>query len=104
MEREFEKDLSQILKKEKFQGNMIGYMTKVGKLLLFVLPIALVAITILTLFTALDITLILIFYIILVIYLFNSIMLFLGANSTESSLKMRLNFERKRGRPIDSLD
>ena len=31
-------------------------------------------------------------------------MLFLGANSTESSLKMRLNFERKRGRPIDSLD
>ena len=104
MERELEYDLSKILKKEKFQGNMISYMTKVGKLLLFVLPIALVAITILTLFTALDPTLIIIFYIILVIYLFNSIMLFLGANSTESSLKMRLNFERKRGRPIDSLD
>jgi hypothetical protein len=31
-------------------------------------------------------------------------MLLLGANSTESSLKMRLKFERKRGRPIDSLD
>ncbi len=104
MEREFEKDLSQILKKEKFQGNMISYMSKVGKLLLFVLPIALVAITILTLFNALDPTLIIIFYAILIIYLFNSIMLFLGANSTESSLKMRLNFERKRGRPIDSLD
>ena len=103
MERELEKDLLKILKKEKFQGNMISYMTKVGKLLLFVLPIALVAITILTLFTALE-HLIIIFYVILVIYLFNSIMLFLGANSTESSLKMRLNFERKRGRPIDSLD
>ncbi len=104
MERELEKDLTAILKKEKFQGNMISYMSNVGKLLLFVLPIALVAITILTLFNALDITLITIFYVILIIYLFNSIMLFLGANSTESSLKMRLNFERKRGRPIDSLD
>ena len=31
-------------------------------------------------------------------------MLLLGANSTESSLKLRLTFERKRGRPIDSLD
>ena len=71
--------------------------------MLFILPLALVAVTILTLFTALE-HLIIIFYVILVIYLFNSIMLFLGANSTESSLKMRLNFERKRGRPIDSLD
>ena len=84
MERELEQDLSRILKKEKFQGNMISYMSNVGKLLLFVLPITLVAITILTLFTALDITLIIIFYVILAIYLFNSIMLFLGANSTES--------------------
>ncbi len=103
MERDLEKDLAKILKKEKLQGNMISYMSNVGKLLLFVLPIALVAITILTL-SAFDITLIIIFYVILAIYLFNSIMLFLGANSTESSLKMRLNFERKRGRPIDSLD
>jgi len=31
-------------------------------------------------------------------------MLLLGARSTESSLKMRLSFERRRGRPIDSLD
>ncbi len=104
MTRDLEQDLLKILKKEKFQGNMISYMSKVGKLLLFVLPLALVAVTILTLFTALDTVLIIFFYIILAIYLFNSIMLFLGANSTESSLKMRLNFERKRGRPIDSLD
>ena len=104
MTRDLEKDLSKILKKEKSQGRMISYMSSVGKLLLFVLPIALVTITILTLFTVLDITLMIIFYVILGIYLFNSIMLFLGANSTESSLKMRLNFERKRGRPIDSLD
>ncbi len=101
MTRDLDQDLLKILKKEKFQGNMISYMSKVGKMLLFILPLALVAVTILTLF---DIVLIIIFYIILAIYLFNSIMLLLGANSTESSLKMRLNFERKRGRPIDALD
>jgi len=104
MERNLEKNLVKILKKEKFQGNMISYMSKIGKLLLFALPIVLVIITILTLFAALDITLTIIFYLVLGIYFFNSVMLLLGANSTESSLKMRLNFERKRGRPIDSLD
>jgi len=104
MERELEKDLSKILKKEKFQGKMISYMSNVGKVLLFTLPIVLVVITILTLFATLDITLKIIFYAILAIYFFNSLMLLLGANSTESSLKLRLNFERKRGRPIDSLD
>jgi len=104
MERDLQKYLSRILKKEKFQAKMISYMSKVGKLLLFILPIALVIITILTLFYPRSFTLLIIFYAILAIYLFNSIMLFLGANSTESSLKLRLNFERKRGRPIDSLD
>ncbi len=104
MERDLELELAKILKKEKFQGNMISYMSKVGKLLLFILPILLVVITVFTLFSPLNITLMIIFYTILGIYLFNSIMLLLGATSTESSLKMRLNFERRRGRPIDSLD
>ena len=99
-----ENDLSKILKKERFQGKMIKYISKLGKFLLFVLPVLLVVVTIFTLFIPLSLTLNVIFYTILAIYLFNSIMLFLGANSTESSLKMRLNFERKRGRPIDSLD
>ena len=104
MERDLEKDLAKILKKEKFQGNMISYISKVGKLLLFTLPIVLVVITILTLFAPLDLTITIVFYAILSVYLFNSVMLLLGANSTESSLKLRLKFERKRGRPIDSLD
>ncbi|MFX1365218.1 MAG: hypothetical protein ACFFCE_05515 [Promethearchaeota archaeon] len=107
MQKSLEKDLAKILKKEKFQANMISYMSKVGKLLLFILPVALVLVTILTLIAQLDITditLNIIFYVILAVYLFNSVMLLLGANSTESSLKLRLKFERKRGRPIDSLD
>ena len=104
MTRNLENDLSKILKKERFQGTMIKYISKVGRFLLFVLPVLLVVVTIFTLFIPLSFTLNVIFYAILAIYLFNSIMLFLGANSTESSLKMRLKFERKRGRPIDSLD
>ena len=69
MDRDLEKDLAKILKKEKFQSNMISYMSKVGKLLLFTLPVVLVVITILTLFTALseNITLLVIFYVILAV-------------------------------------
>ena len=111
MTRDLEQDLLKILKKEKFQGNMISYMSKVGKMLLFILPLVLVGITILTLVFQQSSNLQgylpllnIFFYVILGIYLFNSIMLLLGASSTESSLEMRLNFERRRGRPIDSLD
>ena len=104
MEKKIEKRLNKILKKERFQGKMINYMSKVGKLLLFILPIALLIVTLLALIQALDFSLKIIYLVILVIYTFNSCMLLLGANSTESSLKMRLKFERKRGRPIDSLD
>ncbi|MFX0106064.1 MAG: hypothetical protein ACFE75_11320 [Candidatus Hodarchaeota archaeon] len=117
MVRDLEKDLSEILKKERFQGKMINYISKGGKLLVFTLPIVLVIITIITfiIFPVLPKqpfldqpfeyqVLALIFIVVLVIYFFNSIMLLLGATSTESSLNLRLNFERKRGRPIDSLD
>ncbi|MFW9970814.1 MAG: hypothetical protein ACFFDF_11510 [Candidatus Odinarchaeota archaeon] len=104
MERTLEKAFNKILKKERFQGKMINYMSKVGKLLLFTLPIILLVITLLAFIQALDFTLKIIYLVILVIYTFNSCMLLLGAKSTESSLKTRLKFERKRGRPIDSLD
>ncbi|MFX1405699.1 MAG: hypothetical protein ACFFBW_01990 [Promethearchaeota archaeon] len=104
MERELEKDLSKIIKKERFQGKLVSYISKVGKLLLFILPIILVVVTILAFIQALNFTLNIMFLIVLAIYAFNSVMLFLGANSTKSSLKLRLKFERKRGRPIDSLD
>ncbi|MFX1411550.1 MAG: hypothetical protein ACFFA6_14455 [Promethearchaeota archaeon] len=106
METVLERDLKAIIKKENFQGKMISYISKVGKPLLFILPIILLIITLLAFFAvgALDFTLKVIYLIVIVIYAFNSIMLLLGASSTESSLKLRLKFERKRGRPIDSLD
>ena len=106
MEAVLERDLKAIIKKERFQGKMISYISKMGKLLLFILPIALLIVTLLAFFAvgALDFTLKVIYLIVIVIYAFNSFMLLLGASSTESSLKMRLKFERKRGRPIDSLD
>ncbi len=118
MRKDLDKDLSEILKKEKFQGKMINYISKGGKFLVFTLPIILVIITIVTfyIFPVLPAVtsffdhpleyqvLALTFIVVLIIYFFNSIMLLLGATSTESSLKLRLKFERKRGRPIDSLD
>ena len=104
MERELEKDLSKIIKKERFQGKMVKYVSGIGKILLFVLPILLLIVTILAFISVLDFTLKIVFFVILGLYAFNSIMLFLGANSTNSSLKLRLKVERKRGRPIDSLD
>ncbi|MFX1345349.1 MAG: hypothetical protein ACFFBC_04365 [Promethearchaeota archaeon] len=104
MTKNLDKELSKIIKKERFQGKMITYISKVGKLLLFVLPIVFLIITLLAFIQALDFTLKIIYLVVLVIYAFNSVMLLLGASSTESSLKMRLKFERQRGRPIDSLD
>ncbi|MFX0046533.1 MAG: hypothetical protein ACFE8G_00035 [Candidatus Hermodarchaeota archaeon] len=104
MGRELEKDLSKIIKKERFQGKMVKYVSGFGKLLLFVLPILLLIVTILAFISVLDFTLKIVFFVILGLYAFNSVMLLLGANSTNSSLKLRLKFERKRGRPIDSLD
>ncbi|MFX1289096.1 MAG: hypothetical protein ACFFFY_11130 [Promethearchaeota archaeon] len=104
MGRELEKDLSKIIKKERFQGKMVKYVSGFGKFLLFVLPILLLIVTILAFISVLDFTLKIVFFVILGLYAFNSVMLLLGANSTNSSLKLRLKFERKRGRPIDSLD
>jgi len=104
MERELEKGLSKIIKKEQFQGKMVKYVSGVGKLLLFILPILLLIVTILAFISVLDFTLRIVFFVILGIYAFNSIMLFFSASATNSSLKLRLKVERQRGRPIDSLD
>jgi len=81
-------------------------MTSWGKILLYILPIVLVIMALLTLLNIaiLDITLKFVFIIILVVYGINSIILISGALSTNKSLKIRLEFERRRGRPIDSLD
>jgi len=54
MERELEKDFSKIIKKERFQGNMVKYVSGFGKVLLFVLPILLLIVTILAFISVLD--------------------------------------------------
>ena len=118
MEKSLSAELAKIKKKERAQAKMTAYITKVGKLLLFILPIILVFITILTTIVSpvlpeaaafaeqpIEIqTLTLIFYVVLIIYLINSIFLLRGASLTDKSLTMRLSFERRRGRPSDSLD
>lgn len=106
MESELEKELRKVIRKEKLQSKLIKYMTSWGKPLLYVLPVILVIMALLTLLniTILDITLQIVFIIILFTYGINSIILILGALTTNNSLKRRLDFERRRGRPIDSLD
>ncbi|MHA1291862.1 MAG: hypothetical protein ACTSQJ_04240 [Promethearchaeota archaeon] len=116
MEKEISKDLLKIKKKEQFQARMTSYITKIGKWLLFLLPLILVLITIITFIIGVPEAttfwqqelpiqiLTVVFYVVLGIYFLNSIMLLLGATATEISLHMRLDFERKRGRPIDALD
>lgn len=104
MESNLNQELAKVIKKEKRQSSLTNYITKVGKVLLYILPLILLAVTVMTFIFPIDFTLTVIFISVLVIYGFNSLMLFYGALLTDSSLKMRLDIERRRGRPIDSLD
>ncbi|MBD3211301.1 MAG: hypothetical protein GF311_01740 [Candidatus Lokiarchaeota archaeon] len=119
MEEKLDKDLEKILKAEKLQSKLTRYIVKIGKWLLFIFPIILIVITILTLilfpsgiqdplillttnFSYLLLTII--YFIILGLYFLNSILLLLGAFKTDQSMRLRLDFERRRGKPIESLD
>ena len=107
MEEQYQSELTKIIKKERLQKRITTYVSGIGKWLLLILPWLLVVITLLVLLDyvrLIDFTLGFVFYVILGIYFINSVMLLLGALFTQNSLKARLNFERKRGRPIDSLD
>ncbi len=101
------KELSQIIKKERLQKKITKYVSGPGKWFLLVLPWVLVIITLLLILSVVrlvDFALAIVFYVVLGLYFINSVMLLLGSSFTEKSLKRRLNFERRRGRPIDSLD
>ena len=117
MEAFLKKQFAILLKLEKYQKKITKYMIKIGKWLLFVLPIILVVVTMLTLFlypklpeaitfseqTTEYQILYLTYLITLGLYFFNSLMLILCALWTDRSFEARLQFERKRGRPIESL-
>jgi len=110
MEEVLTKDLKKIKRLESTQGALINYIYRIGKLLLFILPIVLVVLALLILLTTITSEPIFAtvgaigFWVVLGVYGLNSILLLLGAYYTQKSLKARLKFERKRGRPIDSLD
>ena len=59
MEKDLENQLNKVIKKERRQGRLVHYMTKWGKLLLYILPLLLVIMALLTLLniTILDETL-----------------------------------------------
>ncbi|TXT65390.1 MAG: membrane protein of unknown function [Promethearchaeota archaeon] len=112
-----EKQLEKIIKIEKKQVLLTRYITTIGKLILFLFPIILVIITILTIFSTGDPAattfdpqeldnpvLTALYLIILGLYFINSLLLLLGAFMTNQALDLRIQYERKRGRPIDCLD
>ena len=110
--------VDKILKKERSQAKLVKYISNYGKWFLFILPLVLLVITVLTfvLFPVLPEAakfaeqpptyqiLTIIYIVVLAIYALNSVLLIAGALATSKSLKMRLKFERTKGRPIDSLD
>ncbi|TFF97899.1 MAG: hypothetical protein EU541_07570 [Promethearchaeota archaeon] len=118
MESENKELLAKVLKYEKAQGRLTKYVVYVGKWILLGLPILLVIITIMNLLWVNEVpnatkfveqppsyqVLTIIYLIILVIYFLNSIILLISSLKTKQSLKYRLKFEKKRGRPIESLD
>ncbi|TXT56149.1 MAG: membrane protein of unknown function [Promethearchaeota archaeon] len=117
MKKEIDEDLKEVIQAEKSQAKLTYYNINIGKWFLFILPIILVIITLLTLFVFqedlsktflqqdIGFQILTIIYVIsLAIYFINSVVLLLAAHKTNKSLKLRLDFERKRGRPIDSLD
>jgi hypothetical protein len=110
--------LAKVLKYEKSQGRLTKYVVYVGKWILLILPIILVIITLLTVFGVRDVPnatkfveqspeyqiLTIIYVIMLVIYFLNSVVVLISALKTNQSLNLRLKYEKKRGRPIESLD
>ncbi|MBD3195323.1 MAG: hypothetical protein GF317_09725 [Candidatus Lokiarchaeota archaeon] len=118
MEQDIEIELEEVKKVEKKQASITKFIVNIGRWLLFLLPIALIIITILTIFLFPQLpeaskfaeetlgyqTLTIIYVIVLAFYFINSIILFLGSVRTKKSLEMRLGYERRKGRPIDSLD
>ncbi|MFX1394780.1 MAG: hypothetical protein ACFFAH_14565 [Promethearchaeota archaeon] len=110
MEKALANDLKKIKRLESVQGALINYIYRIGKLFLFILPLILVILALMILLAVFSqipifgVVGTIGFYIVLGIYGLNSILLLLGAYYTHKSLKARLKFERRRGRPIDSLD
>ena len=110
MEEALAKDLKKIKRLESLQGALINYISKIGKLFLFILHLVLVVLSLMILLalvsdvSVIGLVAVIGFYVVLGVYGLNSIILLLGGYYTQKSLKARLKFERKRGRPIDSLD
>jgi len=118
MNEKLNKDLKKVIETEESQRRLMNYVVKIGKWLLFILPIILVIITVLTILLVPELpeatkwinqtiqyqTLSILYVIVLAIYFINSVILMISARKTDKSLDLRLDYERRKGRPIDSLD
>ncbi len=104
MREELERELKEVKKIEYLQETLVRYVNPVGKWLMYTLPPFLVGLTTLIFLIGTRFLLKLVFYALLGIYGINATFLLLSAWITDRSLRKRLTFERKKGKPIESLD
>lgn len=99
-----EKAREKVNRLENRQETIISYVSSIGKRFMYLLPPVLVIITVFLFLDGVTFLLRLSFFTLLGLYGINATFLLIGAKFTERSLNARLQFERKRGRPIESLD
>ncbi len=89
---------------ESQQAKLTAYSVKVGRHLLHALPLILVALTVMSLLNIVaPVILLYVLIAVLAMFAFNTFILGLLASRTKSAFTKRLQLERQKGRPLDSL-
>ncbi|NWF95999.1 MAG: hypothetical protein HXY34_07625 [Candidatus Thorarchaeota archaeon] len=89
---------------ENHQARLTAYNRRVGRFLLYLLPLVLVALTVISVLHITESLLLLsAFVVVLVIFAVNTLILGQLAAKTKAAFTGRLELERQKGRPLDSL-
>lgn len=89
---------------ETSQARYTAYNVRLGKPLLYILPLFLVGLTIVSLLNIFNaMVLLYVFVAVLLVFAVNTLMLGFAATRTKSAFTKRLQLERQKGRPLDSL-
>ena len=89
---------------EASQARYTAYNVRLGKPLLYILPLFLVGLTIISLLNIFNaMVLLYVFVAVLLVFAINTLMLGFAATKTKRAFTKRLQLERQKGRPLDSL-
>jgi hypothetical protein len=99
--------MDDIRRLESLQAKISWYNTTIGKILLYFLPVILIGISVFTILENMaenpPFEIKLVFILVLVLFAINTLVLASGAFYTRKSFFKRLEYERQKGRPLDSL-